>query len=207
MRPCAIVIMDAAPLIYFAAVKQLELLLAFSLPLWIPDEVWFEAAQKHRWIHGREGIGEKALHAFAKKHARDGKVKFVETYTGSSARRDRRDGRLTPQAYPAGLGEQAAHSVYLSSTGEHRPAVFLYNDEDASNLFRTKRLDVQLLTPYALLRALERERSIPSAEALWGQIESHFQGITRNEVDESLRGDSEYLSRLRKARSSGSDRS
>jgi hypothetical protein len=70
MRVCAIVIMDAAPLIYFAAVKRLELLLAFSLPLWIPDEVWFEAAEKHRWIHGHEGLGEKALHAFAKKHAR-----------------------------------------------------------------------------------------------------------------------------------------
>jgi hypothetical protein len=200
MRPCALVIMDAAPLIYFAAVKRLDLLLAFSLPVWIPDEVWFEATEKHRWIHGKEGIGEKALKAFAKKHVRDAMVKIVQTYTGASAKRDRQAGRLTPQAYPAGLGEQSAHSVYLGSTKRERPAVFLYNDEDASNLFRAKRLDVQLLTPYALLRALEREGKIPSAEGLWDQIASHFRGIAMHEVDESLRGDSEYRSRLRKPR-------
>ena len=140
------------------------------------------------------------LKDFARKHAKDGMVKIIETYTGASAKRDRRAKRLHPGRYPPGLGEQAAHSVYLNTAKSERPAVFLHNDEDAANLFRAKRLDVHLLTPFAFLLALEKTGKIESAETLWKQIETHFAGITKQQVDASLRGGSDYLTRIRRAR-------
>jgi hypothetical protein len=191
-RHCAIVLMDATPLIYFGAVGELKLLLKLNLPLWIPDEVLFEATAKYEWKHGRPGIGAEAISKFVAVERKAGRVNVVETYTGASATRDRKSGILKPEIYPPGLGEQAAHSVYLNTSKTERPALFMYNDEDAAQLLRTRRLDIHLLTPYSFLVALEKERMIESADVVWSEIEGVFANITKNVVDESLRGDTGF---------------
>ena len=46
MRRCDLIVMDAGPLNMLAIADRLDLLLAVGLLVYIPDEVYFEAAEK-----------------------------------------------------------------------------------------------------------------------------------------------------------------
>ena len=46
MRRCDLIVMDAGPLNMLAIADRLDLLLAVGLRVYIPDEVYFEAAEK-----------------------------------------------------------------------------------------------------------------------------------------------------------------
>ena len=52
MRRRDLIIMDSGPLIKLALADRLDLLLAFNSGVYIPDEVYFEAAEKDAWEHG-----------------------------------------------------------------------------------------------------------------------------------------------------------
>ena len=56
--------MDAGPLIKLALADQLDLLLCFDLKVYIPDEVYFEAAEKYAWEHQLPPTADKLQAAY-----------------------------------------------------------------------------------------------------------------------------------------------
>ena len=59
MRSIDLIIMNAGPLIELALADRLDLLLAFNSRVFIPDEVYFEAAGKDAWEHGCAPTSDK----------------------------------------------------------------------------------------------------------------------------------------------------
>jgi len=72
----------------------------------------------------------------------------------------------------------------------------LMDDRPGLDQVRLHNLDAHLLSTYSMLVALEQERLLDSAEKVWASIEQSLLTVDRIQVDESVRGDTEYRSFL-----------
>jgi hypothetical protein len=189
-KECKLVIMDAAPLIKLAVIEQLDLLFSFGLRIHIPDEVLFEAIEKHAWMEDRPLTSDKLyLQAWVEKNKEAKRVVPEHTFIGASARRGREEGELSPENYPPNLGELAADSVYLKRAAleyENDPAVLMLDDYAATEMFKNKNAGVFIFTTFSFLLQLEKAKFISSADEVWDEIVVHLPTAGKmNEPDPS----------------------
>lgn len=203
MRSCDLIIMDAGPLIKLALVDRLDLLLSFNLHVYIPDEVYFEAAEKYAWEHEVEPGPEALLLAeWVDKQESLGRVSRPATLVGESAKKRRDSGEYSPEKknHRRNTGELAAHDFFNNRDSEghgRRPALVLIDDGPAVDKIRLQNLDEHVLSTFAMLIAFEEEQKISSAEAIWSDIENQIPNVLIKNFDESIRGDTEYRERMR----------
>ena len=203
MRNCDLIIMDAGPLIKLAVINRLDLLLALNLHVYIPDEVYFEAAEKFAWEHESEpGPGALHLAVWVEEQEKLGRVSRPNTLVGESAKKRRDSGEYSPDKrnHRRNTGELAAHDFFNNRESEGhggRPALVLIDDGPAVDKIRLQNLDEHVLSTFALLIALEEEKIISSAEVIWSEIENQIPNILISNFDESIRGDIEYRERIR----------
>lgn len=197
MRACNLVVMDAGPLIKLAAANELDLLFSFGLPIFIPDEVYFEATEKYSWEHETSLTPDKVLlRDWVAMHKGKG-VTCPETLVGSMAKQRRDTGVYTPalRNHRKNTGELAAHD-FINNRDEfgHEgdPVVLLMDDRPGIEKMKIQNLDAHILTTFAFLVALELERYVTSADAVWEKIETNLSTPEKILIDESIRGDTMY---------------
>lgn len=191
-RACGMILMDSSPLIYLAKADCLALLLHFNAVLFVPDEVYFEAAG--RWF------GPNATDAAATAPA-DAKVVFdfivahpqvfqiVETQLGELLRLQRATGVSVNMT---NAGEMAAVSVYerrKELTGGRQPVLVIYEDSELPHRLRAK--DAHVLSTYALLLTMEKAGHLPSAAAAFNRIAPGSRP-SNLPFDHSIKGDTVY---------------
>ena len=194
-RTCDMVLMDSSPLIYLAKADCLHLLLKFEARIFMPDEVYFEAAG--RWLGPDPSPN---LTASPPKDALDiatfiaenaDQFQVVETQLGNLLAQQRRSG-LDPKIDNA--GEMAAASVFdrrRELTGDRLPVLLVFEDTELPLIFAQK--DVHLLSTYALLLAMEFAGHLPSARAAFERIPTGERPAAKR-TDKSVRGNTEYRS-------------
>lgn len=192
------VLMDSSPLIYLAKADCLHLLLKIGARIFVPDEVYFEAAG--RWL---EPDPEPKLTESPPKDATDiaafiadnaEHFQVVATQLGSLLAQQRRNG-LNPKIDNA--GEMAAASVFdrrRELTGDRLPVLLVFEDSEVPLIFAQK--DVHLLSTYAFLVAMEMAGHLPSAQIAFDRIPVG-QRPAKKVVDQSVRGDTEYRSMIK----------
>ncbi len=197
VRTCDMVLMDSSPLIYLAKADCLHLLLKFGARIFIPDEVYFEAAG--RWLgpdpspSSSENPPSDALDIARFVADNAGYFQVVETQLGALLAQQRRGG-LDPKIDNA--GEMAAASVFdrrRELTGDRLPVLLVFEDTEVPLIFAQK--DVHLLSTYALLLAMELAGHLPSAQAAFDRIPAGQRPSTKV-IDKPVRGGSEYRSML-----------
>ncbi len=202
MRSCDLVIMDAGPLIKLALADRLDLLLCFGRHVYIPDEVEFEAVEKYAWENEAPlGQDKLRLRAWIAQQSESGRVSCVQTLIGEMARKKRESGEYAPsnRNHRRNTGELAAHDFFNNrDEAGHKgePALMLMDDRPGLDQVRLHNLDAHLLSTYSMLIALEQERLLDSADKVWASIEQNLSSVDRLQVDESVRGDTEYRSSL-----------
>ena len=198
VRTCDMVLMDSSPLIYLAKADCLHLLLKFGARIFVPDEVYFEAAG--RWLGPnpsptQTGSPPDDARAIARFIADNGEhFQVVDTQLGTLLAQQRRNG-LDPKIDNA--GEMAAASVFdrrRELTGDRLPVLLVFEDTEVPLIFAQK--DVHLLSTYALLVAMEMAGHLPSAQGAFENIPAG-QRPAKKVVDQSVRGDTEYRSMIK----------
>ena len=113
---------SAASLTNLAAERQLDLLFDSDRTICIPDEILFEATEKQSWMNDVAPTPDEIyLREWVSIHQKSGRVVCLETFVGQSAMDGRKSGKLTPQNYPANLGELCADSVHQERLRKCRP--------------------------------------------------------------------------------------
>lgn len=198
VRTCDMVLMDSSPLIYLEKADCLHLLLKFEARIFMPDEVYFEAAG--RWLGpdpapNLDASPPKDALVIARFIADNAEhFQIVETQLGSLLAQQRRSG-LDPKIDNA--GEMAAASVFdrrRELTGDRLPVLLVFEDTEVPLIFAQK--DVYLLSTYALLLAMEFAGHLPSARAAFERIPTGERPATKR-TDKSVRGDTEYRSMIK----------
>ena len=203
MRSCDLIIMDAGPLIKLALIDRLDLLLAFNLHVYIPDEVYFEAAEKFAWENDTDlGPGALLLSKWVEYQESLGRVSRPNTLVGESAKKRRDSGEYSPtkKNHRRNTGELAAHDFFNNREDEghgRRPALILIDDGPAVDKIRLQNLDEHVLSTFAMLIAFQEENIISSAELIWSEIENQIPNVLIRNIDESVRGDTEYRERMK----------
>lgn len=204
MRACNLVIMDAGPLIKLALADRLDLLLCFRRHVFIPDEVEFEAVEKFSWENRTALSPDKLrLKSWIEKRTEEGLVSRSETLVGEIAKSKRESGEYAPEKknHRRNTGELAAHDFFSNRDLWGRkgdPALLLMDDRPALDSVKLHNLDVHVLSTYAMLVALEQEHLVDSAVEVWQAVERNMPTAERIQVDQSVRGDTEYRSLLEK---------
>lgn len=132
---CDLVVMDAGPLSKLAVADRLDLLLRFNRQVHIPDEVEFEAVEKHAWEHQSPLREDKLrLRAWIEQQAAAGRVSRASTLVGEGAGKKRASGEWAPSKrnHRQNTGELAAHD-FLNNRAEvegleGKPLLLLVDD-------------------------------------------------------------------------------
>ncbi len=204
MRACNLVIMDAGPLIKLALADRLDLLLCFHRHVFIPDEVEFEAVEKYAWENETTlGPDKLRLKAWIQQRSHEGRVSCSETIVGVFAKGKRESGEYAPgkKNHRRHTGELAAHDFFNNREiwgHKGEPALLLMDDRPALDSVKLHNLDVHVLSTYAMLVALEQEHLVDSAAEVWRAVELNMTNVERVQIDESVRGATEYRSILEK---------
>jgi len=157
-----LVVPDAGPLISLAKADCLDLLLLPGVPVWIVDQVRFEASGSDRFPDAIR------IDRFIRSH--DARIMEFTTAVGLAAAQRRAQGEVRQP----GQGE-AAIAEFLQRLDEvtgdpDAPVLMLFEDSDIrrSRFFLPD--NVHLPSTLAFLRGLERKCLIPSAEQVWSLI-------------------------------------
>lgn len=164
MKRVALVIPDSGPLISLGRADRLDLLLLLDLPIYLVDQVAFEAT------HSQHHEDAPRIRAFIE--GNPDRVRVVTTFVGTAAAAAR---RRRPGTRQRGLGEAAIAEFYsrideFIDTDE--PVLVLFEDSDVRRITALIRGNVHLLSTWGLLKGMEEVGLIESAEAIW-------QGIVR----------------------------
>jgi hypothetical protein len=195
--------MDAGPLIKLALARELDLLLAFDIKVYIPDEVYFEAVEKQAWERRAKLTPDKLyLRDWVGKNQARNLVAVPETLIGEIARNKRASGEYAPgkKNHRKHTGELAAHDFFnhrddWGHPGE--PALLLVDDGPGIDRIRIENLDVHVLTTYSMLVAFQEAGIIASSKDVWQRIVAAIPTVEPIAADESMRRDTVYRSSLR----------
>ncbi len=152
----AVIVTDASPLITLAAAQSLDYLLYASLPVVVPDAVFYEAtAQVDR-------LGAQEIIDWQRAHAETVRIEPTEVFKNEILRLSRTGGRLERD-----LGERAAVEAIRSfPLAEGERAILLSDDRDVERIVIVDPRRIILLTTWDYLRQLEQGQRIQSAEAV-----------------------------------------
>lgn len=190
LRQCDMILMDSSPLIYLAKAGCLDLLLKISRRIYIPDEVYYEAAG--RWYapyaspDSPPADAELIKNFMSENHDR---FQIVPTQLGALLQRDRLAGAATEMD---NAGEMAAVSVYerrKELTGARAPVLVIFEDTEIPVRLANK--DVHLLSTFGFFVVMEKAGYLVSAQKAFDAIPAgHRQSAIA--VDASVRGDTSY---------------
>jgi hypothetical protein len=176
MKRIALVLPDAGPLISLGRADRLDLLLRLEVPIFLVDQVLFEATHSPRH-HDAERI-----RAFTDAHP--DRVRVIATFVGGAAAAAR---KREPDARPRGLGE-AAIAEFYSRIDEFidpdRPVLVLFEDSDVRRITALVRGNVHLLSTWGLLKGMEEVGLIESAASVWEAINRSGRHPARTAVDQ-----------------------
>lgn len=171
-----LIIMDAGPLIKLALADRLDLLLAFNSRVYIPDEVYFEAAEKDAWERGCAPTSDKVRVAkWVSEQKTKGRVFCPATLVGDAVARKRASGEYSParKNHRKNTGALAAHD-FLNNREDPGdagdPALLLMDDGPGAEIVQLQDLAEHPLSTYSLLVVLELDKVIESADAIWSEI-------------------------------------
>jgi hypothetical protein len=190
LRQCDMILMDSSPLIYLAKAGRLDLLLKISRRIYVPDEVYYEAAG--RWYAPYAPTDNPPPDAeLIKKFTSENHDRFqiVPTQLGSLLQRDRLAGVATEMD---NAGEMAAVSVYerrKELTGNKAPVLVIFEDTEIPVRLTNK--NVHLLSTFGFFLAMEKAGYLVSAQDAYDAIPFEYRpsGLA---VDKSVRGDTSY---------------
>jgi hypothetical protein len=149
-----IIVTDAPPLITLAAANCLDYLLFPSLPVIIPDAVFFEATN----VAGK--LGAQEILDWYRAHMDAVRVEPTEAF--ATAQLAARVARRTRN-----LGEQAALEVIRNyPLAQHERALLLSDDRDIGRVIVIDPDRLILLATWDYLRQLEEAQRIQSADAV-----------------------------------------
>jgi hypothetical protein len=159
-----LVVPDAGPLISLGRADRLDLLLALDLPIWIVDQVQFEATREINRFPDAARVANFVA-------ANPDKVHVFETAVGNTAAARRSGGNFTRQR---GVGE-AAIAEFLVRLDEvmaapDDPVMLLYEDSDIASSRFVMPANVHVVSTWSLLQGMEQRGMIASAEAIWQLI-------------------------------------
>ena len=153
------VIPDSGPLISLGHADRLDLLLLLDLPIYLIDQVAFEAT------HSQHHENATRIGAFI--GGNPDRVRIVTTFVGAAAAAAR---KRKPRTRQRGLGE-AAIAEFYSKIDEFidpdAPVLVLFEDSDVWRITALVRGNVHLLSTWGLLKGMEEVGLIGSAEAIW----------------------------------------
>lgn len=190
LRQCDMILMDSSPLIYLAKARRLDLLLKVSSRIYVPDEVYYEAAG--RWYapyvptDNPPADAELIKDFMSENHDR---CQIVPTQLGSLLQRDRLAGIATEMH---NAGEMAAVSVYerrKELTGNRAPVLVIFEDTEIPVRLANK--DVHLLSTFGFFVAMEKAGYLASALHAYDAIAAGYRP-SAIAVDKSVRGDTSY---------------
>jgi hypothetical protein len=153
----AVIITDTPPLITLAAAQRLDYLLYPTLPVIIPDAVFYEATGQIDRLGAQEIIGWQRRHHTAVL------IEPTEAFKNELQRLARQGGRLERD-----LGERAAVEIIRDfPLAEGERAILLSDDRDVNRVIVIDPKKIILLTTWDYLRELEEARRIQSADAVF----------------------------------------
>jgi hypothetical protein len=161
----ALIIPDAGPLISLGKADRLEVLLKPGLPLYIVDQVLYEATRDPRHVDARR------IAAFVRSNSRAVAARRAAGETG----RQKGQGEAALAEFLARLDEVLDHP--------YDRALLLFEDSDIRTGVFLTAANVDLVSTRALLRWLERRRLIRSAEEIWQAIEAAGREPSAADVD------------------------
>jgi hypothetical protein len=173
MNKVALIVPDAGPLISLARANALDVLLALEIPIYIIDHVLYEVGKP-------EFIDGQIIRQFVAEHA--DRIHEFETFVGKQAKAVRDAGFSGRQP---GLGE-AAISEFLSKYDlefDDMSPMLLFEDSDISKRKIIVPDSVHVTSTMKLLKGLELDGLIPSAQAIWDAIEATGRKPSKVEID------------------------
>ncbi|MCM2473166.1 hypothetical protein HGO38_06705 [Rhizobium sp. CG5] len=176
MTNVVIVVPDAGPLISLAKADRLDLLTALGLPVYVMDQVYWEATRN------RDKPDAMLIAEFVAENS--DLIHIAETETGENARFAREGGRLGMRQ--SSLGE-AAISEFLTEFEvrfEDTAALLIYEDSD----FKRKRFvipeNVHVVSTKSFLYGLQDRKLVEDASAVWQAIKAAGREPSEEEVDQ-----------------------
>ncbi|MGF9566514.1 hypothetical protein [Neorhizobium sp. JUb45] len=176
MTQVVIVVPDAGPLISLAKAKRLDLLIALRLPVYVMDQVYWEATRN------KDKPDALAIIGFVEANA--DLVHIAETETGENARFAREAGRVGKRQ--SSLGE-AAISEFLTGFEARfadTAALLIYEDSD----FTRRRIiipdNVHVVSTKSFIYGLQNRKLIDDAAAIWQSIREAGRQPSDQEVDQ-----------------------
>jgi len=166
-------VVDTGPLITLAAADSLDYLLFPNVPVVIPDAVFYEATRDV----GK--LGAQSVINWVKAHHAEIEIAVTEIYTIYDAAR-----QVNPAVRMPHMGEQAAIEVIEEPGRLQGDDVAILLCEEAAI---TRRITINQpdsiveMTTMDLLRALEREQRINSADAVFERAEKSGRSPSRIE--------------------------
>jgi hypothetical protein len=153
---------DSGPLISLGRADRLVLLLLLDLPIYLVDQVAFEATHDQRH--------EDAARIGAFIEGNPDRVRVVTTFVGTAAAAAR---RRAPGTRQRGLGEAAIAEFYsrIDEVVEpDEPVLVLFEDSDVRRITALVRGNVHLLSTWGLLKGMGEVGLIRPAEDIWQAI-------------------------------------
>ena len=153
----AVVIPDASPVLTLARINRLDLLLTFSVPIKIVDQVHYEITKPENDPDGRVGDWLKRL---------GNQIEIIETNIGVGFRTRR---ALDPKTPSGNLGEIAVDeyaTMLVHTTSPLFIPLVLFEDPDVVDLRIARLKDAHMLNTTGWLRALMAHGLLPDGEAI-----------------------------------------
>jgi len=150
-----IIVSDTSPLITLAVANELDVLLIPKIPIQIPDAVYIEATRI------KDAPGANLIGDWINRNT--DMVRVVFTQTGID-----QINRLEQHRPIRGMGETAAIETLtiFSQLHPHDRALLIFEDIDVAKRLAVLGDNASIISTGELLRVLELERRIPSAERI-----------------------------------------
>jgi hypothetical protein len=176
-RRVVLIVPDAVPLISLGHADRLDLLLVPGLPIWIPDQVYYEVTRDPDRCPDAARVA-----AFIANNAST--VHVFNTVVGSAAAAQRAAG---PAARQRGLGE-AAIAEFLARLDEvlsdpSDPVMLLFEDGDVLSKRFALSPNVHAVSTRSLLMGMQQRGLLGSADAIWQSIRGAGRRPAVSEID------------------------
>jgi hypothetical protein len=183
----SLLIPDASPLISLAQASEsssdgteyLDLLLKPGLPVYVTDQVLWEATRLKTFGHP---VASRIDHWFGQ----HGEVKSVPTKIGAMREAADKAGTLTKDMLED-QGEESVLQAIRSGLIPAGPYLFLFEEDRLADPSFFGIYPVHVVSLYGFLAGLERAKIIASADAVLGQIRSSGRSVKADIIDRPTR--------------------
>jgi hypothetical protein len=184
-----LLIADNGPLSAMSAIGVLDWLLKPEVPVWITDQVFYEATK------GSTTSWARSTEIWIAKNVRNGKVRIIDTPSGKNFRalhdiwikNGRRDD-LKPSG--KNLGEVSiieAMAIVEEMVSEKQVTIVLMDDRRGRVAMRSVSANVDLVSSRAFFKLLEKEFKVAGAASRWDNVIESIQQMDALDKIEEIR--------------------